>query len=174
MNLLIVCYSHTGNNRLLAEHLGRRLGARMAEIVEKRRRTGLTILLDLLFKRHPAIHAIGVSPKEFDHVLLMAPVWNMTVAHPMQSAITQLKGELDRFSFASLCGYERPGQPAHLARQIGRLAGRAPEHVWELHVCDLVPPADRDKVTVVSAHRVVADELPAFKAKIDEIVSFLS
>lgn len=172
MKLLIVYYSHSGNNRLLAEHLGRILGARVEGVIEKRKRTGLTILLDMLLKRRPAIHAIEVSPKAFDRVLLAAPVWNMSVAYPMQTAIKQMRGDLGKFAFVSLCGYGRPGQSTYLAGELARLAGKAPEHVWELHVCDLVPPEHRDKVTVVSAHRVTENELQVFRATIEEIASF--
>ena len=173
MNTLIVYYSHSGNNRLLAEHLGRILGARVEGVIEKRKRTGLTMLLDMLLKRRPAIHAIEASPKDFDRVLLLAPLWNMHIAHPMQTAIGQLKGRLDGFSFASFCGYARPGQSEHVTGELAKLAGKAPERVWELHVCDLVPSADRNKVTVVSAHRVAEEELEVFRAKIEEIAAFL-
>lgn len=134
MKLLIVYYSHTGNNRLLAGHLGRRLGARVVEVAEKHKRTSLTIPLDMLFERHPAIRAIDASARKFDHVLLVPPLWNMAVAHPMQTAITRLKEDLGKFSFASLCGYPRPAQPVHVGGEIARRAGKVPEHVWEMYV----------------------------------------
>lgn len=174
MNLLIVYYSHTGNNRLLAEHLGRMFSARVVGVTEQRKRTRATILIDMLFRRHPAIHPVGVSPQDFDAVLLVAPVWNMSVAGPMQTAIVQMQDALTAYFFVSLCGCERPGQSAHLAGELTQLAGKAPERVWELHVCDLVPPAKRHKVTIVSAYRVTENELNAFRTKIAEIAACLS
>ncbi|HRP95260.1 MAG TPA: hypothetical protein PL143_03335 [Rhodocyclaceae bacterium] len=172
MTLLIICYSHSGNNRLLAEHLGRLLGARVVGVVEKRKRTGLTMVLDMVFKRRSAIHDLGVSPKAYDHVLLIAPLWNKRVANPMRSAIEQIRGELDRYSFVSLCGHERPGQSAHVTRELERLVGKAPERVWELHVCELVAPEQKTNVTVVSAHKVIESELEAFQTKISEMAAY--
>lgn len=172
MKLLILYYSHTGNNRLLAERLGREFGARVVGVVEKRKRHGLTILLDMLFKRRPPIRDLGVSPRDYEHVLLMAPLWNMGIAHPMKSAILQMKDALARFSFVSFCGYERPGQAAHVAKELEQLTGKAPVQVWELHVSDLFPPEQKNKVTVVSAHKVTEQELERFQAKIGEITAY--
>jgi flavodoxin len=173
MRLLIVYFSLTGNNRLLAEHLGRELGARVVGVVETHQRSGLTILLDMLFKRRPAIRDLGVAPQDYDHVLLLAPLWNMNIAHPMTSAILQMKAALGRFSFVSFCGYQRPGQAAHVAQELERLTGRAPARVWELHVGDLFPPEQRNKVRAVSAHRVSEKELASFQTTIGEIAAAL-
>jgi flavodoxin len=53
MSTLIVCYSFSGNNRVLARFLQVRLGADLQEIEEVKPRTGFAILLDVLFKRSP-------------------------------------------------------------------------------------------------------------------------
>lgn len=46
MRILIIYFSFSGNNRLLAEHLAKRIGCDICPIVEKKRRTMVTIILD--------------------------------------------------------------------------------------------------------------------------------
>lgn len=173
MKLLILYYSFTGNNELLAKHLACRFVCRAEAVLEKRKRRPLTILLDMLFKRRPEIHGLRAAPADFDHVLFLAPLWNMGVAHPMASAIRQTRDALPDYSFVSLCGYERAGQREHLIRELRELTGKSPSHVWELPVSGLVPPEDRDDARVVSSRRVAADELSAFGNEIEEIVRAL-
>ena len=171
MKPLIIYYSFSGNNELLAKHLASRLVCRAEAVVEKKQRRPITILLDMIFKRRPAIFALRASPADFDHVLLMAPLWNKGIAHPMGSAIRQVRDVLPDYSFVTLCGGERPGQHEHVWGELEKLAGKPPIHVWELHVEDVVPRGG--KPAEVTGHRVDANELAAFSSQIDAIVRAL-
>ena len=173
MKPLILYYSYSGNNELLARHLASRLDCRVEAIVEKKKRRPVTILLDMALKRRPAIEEIWASPAEFDHVLLLAPLWNMGIAHPMVSAIRQIAGRLPNYSFVTLCGYDRPGQNERVRRELEELTGKAPMNVWELTVAELVPLVERANVRVVSRRCVRAHELEAFSDRIDQIVDAL-
>jgi hypothetical protein len=168
---LIIYYSFSGNNELLAQHLAERLGCTVEAVVEKKKRRPLTILLDLAFRRRPAIEEIRAAPARHDHVLFLAPLWNMRVASPMASAIRQTRHELPAYSFVTLCGGERPGQRERVTGELEELAGKPPIHVWELHVEDLVPRGA--KPAAVTGHRVAPDELGAYRDVIDEIVRAL-
>ena len=55
MKILVIYFSYSGNNRLLAEYLGKRIGGDICPIVEEKRRTFLTIILDMMFNREPNI-----------------------------------------------------------------------------------------------------------------------
>ena len=174
MKTLIIYYSFSGNNELLARHLASRLRCRAEAVVERKGRRPVTILLDMIFRRRPAILPLRASPADFDHVLLLAPLWNKGIAHPMASAIRQIADTLPDFSFVSLCGGERPGQREHVVRELEKLAGRAPRHVWELHVEELVDADERTRAGAVTGHRVRPDELAAFSEAIEQIVGALA
>ena len=139
MRFLVVYFSYTGNNRLLATKVAERLNCELSEIVETRRRTGLTTVMDVLFLRTPKIEPLGKDVGDYDHVILVAPVWDSQVAHPMQALIKRERRLLSSYSFLTLCGYERPGQREKLDKQLSGLIGRPPGALQELKVCELLP-----------------------------------
>ena len=87
MKTLVIYFSYTRNNRLLAEHLAQCLGCDLCPVVEARRRTGLTVLLDMLFKRTPQLEPLALSPTQYDHIILVAPIWDAKLANPMKSLV---------------------------------------------------------------------------------------
>ena len=169
MRRLVLFYSFTGNNRRLAHSLAARLGAEIEEVCETRTRRILTVILDMAFNRRPAVRPLTADPAAFDHVILVAPIWDMNLAHPMASALRGMAGRLGPYSFVTLCGYRREGQTAHIREELSGLAGHPPDAVDELHVGALFPPEDRDRVKKISAYRITEDDLPAFETEIAAI-----
>ena len=55
MKTLIAYYSFTHNNEVLAKDLQKKLNCDIHKIEEPGKRTGFTILLDLIFNRNPEI-----------------------------------------------------------------------------------------------------------------------
>lgn len=174
MSTLILVYSFTGNNRLLAEVLASRIGGIVEEIRPLRRRRQISILLDMIFRRQPAIAPLVNDPGAFDHVLLLAPLWDKKIAHPMASAIRREASRFNRYSFASLCGYDRPGQHAHVVAELTGLVGRAPDHAIELHVAQLVAPADRERISRVTPRRVTPADMDRYAAQLDTIAGWFN
>lgn len=134
MRILIVLFSFTGNNRLLARHLAERLKADVIEVQEARRRTMITILLDLTFKRSGRIKPLRADPKDYDHLLFFAPLWDRHIAAPMRAAMRQLAPAMGSYSFVTLCGGDRPGQSETVRREATSAAGRPPIHQKEMWV----------------------------------------
>ncbi|MCR9195816.1 MAG: hypothetical protein NXH88_13850 [Hyphomonas sp.] len=172
--LAIVVYSLTGNNLVLAQHLGGRLGADVLEVRDVRRRTQWSVALDLMFKRQAAIRPLDLDPASYDEILFMAPLWDMHVAMPMAAAMRALKGNIIRYGFVSLCGYDRPGQQAHVEAELTDLLGVRPVHVSQLFVGTLYPPQDRNKVWLISSRRIRAGELGRFSREIEAIAGWFS
>lgn len=162
MRLLIVYYSYTGNNRLLASELAKRLNCEICPIVEQRRRTAFTIILDMLLRRFPLIEPLEKQVSGFDHVILVAPIWAAKLATPMQSLIRKEKESIPAYSFITLCGYERPDQRKRIEDQLHQLAGAPPMAVQELMTCELLPEYQRNDVRRVSRHHVTESELRSF------------
>ena len=172
MKVLIIWYSFFGTNALLARELGRRLSATLVPVKVRHflPRTSVTVALDFFLKRRPRIEPVPADPRDFDHVIFVAPLYDMWVAQPMRAAVEQLRDKLGRYSFVSFCGYRREGQAAHVRDELAAIVGHPPENVWELRVQDLVPPADRQKIHVVSRYRVKEAELRQYEPQIDAIV----
>jgi len=172
MSVLILVYSFTGNNRLLAATLAARIGATVEEVRPARTRWKISILLDLMFKRQSRIAPLTADPADFAHVLFVAPLWDRAIAFPMVAAIRAAAPGLRSYDFVSFCGYDRPGQHDHVLAELTQLVGRPPAHATELNIGRLVAPADRDKVSKVSARRVLPAEMGAFAAEIETIAGW--
>src|SRR6188768_2137543 len=107
MSTCIVFYSWHGNNEALATFLANRLQCGVVRIVERRRRTGLTILFDVLLRRLPAIQKIDKLFEVYDHVILCGPIWAGRLAAPLRSFLKEHGRQLRDYSFVTLCGYHR-------------------------------------------------------------------
>jgi hypothetical protein len=160
MRVLIVVYSFTRNNRLLARRLAERLGAEVVEVHEPRQRTMVTILLDLAFRRSGQIEPLSADPRSCDHVLFLAPLWNRHIATPMRAAMRQLAPEVGVDSFVTLCGGDRPRQSETVRLEATSAAGH--------------PPLHQKEIWVEQQRAVTEDDLDAMKPEIDTIVGWFA
>jgi flavodoxin len=170
MSTWIVYFSHQGNNEVLARHLSQRIGCGIVPIVEAKKRTGLTILFDLLFGRLPRIETIQQAFREYDHVILIGPVWGGRIAAPLRTFIRLYAQQLQDYSFITLCGYDNHGQRAALSAELARRVGRPPHALAELRVSDLVPPGQRRNLRIINSYRVKEAELAQYQSTIDEFL----
>ncbi len=173
MKTLVVFYSFSGNNAIVAEELNRRLGGDIFEIKETKGRTGFTILLDLFLNRKPGIRMRPISWGQYDRVILMAPVWNAKIASPMLSFIQLEKDHLKEYGFLTVCG-GRVGQQEKLEKQLLLQTGKAPMLVTQLPVNNLVPKEGRRNVGDGTSFRVESNDLKYFTPGLDQIVNKLS
>lgn len=172
MKYVVIYYSHTGNNRNLALELQRRLDCDCVEVTEAGRRSRLTILLDVLLSRKPAINWERHDFGAYDKAVLVAPVWAGHIATPLAAFLAREKDRLPGFAFISLCSGV-PGQPERIADELHRLTGRLPELVEQLNVNELLPPEHRNKVRYTSAYRAGAQDMAAFSAQVDHFLQEL-
>lgn len=108
--IVIIYYSRSGTGRVVAERLGQMSNWPSYEIREKNERTGLTgdirCIIDTLARRHPPIHYEGPPPADFDHVILISPVWLRSLARPMQTFLSEHSHDIKRYSaICVLSGY---------------------------------------------------------------------
>lgn len=173
MKILIIYFSFSGNNRLLAEHLAARIGCDICSIVEKHRRTAITIILDMLFKREPKLQPLEYSVRNYDHILLVAPIWDAKLANPMKALIKKEKSALSHYSFISLCGYERPEQEASITQELLALSGHSPGAVCQLRICDLFPVEKRNDIMTISRYRAKSDDITQFESQIAAFLNLI-
>lgn len=174
MKVLILYYSRTGNNRLLAEQLADTLDSDIVEIRPRHKFRLLGFLTDFFRNRDPDIHPFSSAPEDYDHVLIIAPIFDLAIAHPMRTALRQLGPELDRYSFVSLCGYYREGQAEHIFEELQTLTRKPPAHVQELWVGDLLPEDKRENVMAVSGYKVSESDLDNYGDKITQILQWFA
>lgn len=158
MKTLVVAYSWTGNNRLLAELTAAKINADLVFVEEKKRRSMLTILFDKIFQRLPAIRDIGANVASYDRAVLVSPVWMGKISTPMRSFITGNAGVIRSWALLSIGGGADGPNPEFLP-DIVRMMGRQPDASLELHLARLFPAdyAVRRKDTM--ARKIRPEEL---------------
>jgi len=124
---LIVFYSNTGTSRRVADLLSSKFQWPRGEIGETRSRAGtagmLRCVMDSLLRRHPAIRYEGPNLRDFETVILIAPIWLYRLAGPMRSFVRDHAVGLKRVGVISVMG----GQGATNAfAEIDQILGRPP------------------------------------------------
>jgi len=93
---LVICYSRTGKGRMAATALKNQLGCDMAEIVSKRQIGVPTIMADQIFNRNDDQEPFSKDLKQYNPVIIVAPIWFMRLSSPARTFIKQqadLKGK---------------------------------------------------------------------------------
>jgi hypothetical protein len=170
MNFLIVYFSYTGNNRLLAEELGERLDCDVCPVVETKARSDVTNFLDMIFRREAKLRPLALSPANYEHIIFIAPLWNARLANPMSTLIKEERAAVDDYSFISLCGYHRPGQAESVRKELHQLVGSPPRAVAELAIADLFPESERQDPRIISSYLASAQDLNRYESEIDDFL----
>jgi flavodoxin len=90
---LIVYYSRTGNSRIVADALMEYLSGTIEEIQSTKNRDGLlgvfTCVLDQLLERDDILKPLDKDPKDYDPVIIVAPIWIGKISSPARTFIKQ-------------------------------------------------------------------------------------
>lgn len=136
MKTLIVYYSFSGNNELLAKELQDWLECDIYQIAEKRRRSKWSIFLDVFFKRTPKIEALPFDLKTYSQVIFIAPIWIGQIASPLATFLRKEKENLIDYSFITFCG-STEGLHEKIVPQLCELTGMFPTACEEFGVNEL-------------------------------------
>lgn len=169
MRTLIVYYSFTHNNEVLAKYLRETLDADLVKVETVRKRTGLTIFLDLLFNRTPQVKEFYHPRDLYDKYVLIAPIWAGRIASPMKTFLLNERTRIGRYSFITVCG-GGPGQKEKVFRSLSKLVGHQPERVSELSLKELLASKPTGNKTGVTSFRLQNVDLKFFREKIDEFL----
>lgn len=170
MKNLIAYYSFTNNNEKLAAHLQKQLQCETLKIETVKKRNGLSIMLDLLFKRKPRLKPHTLSLAEYEHIIFVAPVWAGKIASPLASFMIGERENIKSYSFITLCGGGNLNQAQNLKKELTSLVGRAPSNVQELWINDLLPAEKKNTVKYTSGFRIDANGFGSFEHKIQEFI----
>jgi flavodoxin len=172
MKTLIIYYSFSGNNEVLAQELQKRLDCDLHKIIELKQRKSIDILLDLIFKRTPKIGKTNFDLQHYDRSILVAPIWSGKIASPLRSFIEQEKDNFKEYSFITVCTGP-DGQDQKITDELVRLIQKEPKTVIQLKINDLLPPERKDKVQYATPYRINQRILLAFEAEISQFLQSL-
>ena len=177
MKTLIAYYSLSGNNEALAKELAGKLDADLEKITEKggRSESALGFMLSAFqgfFKLKAGIRHAVKDPKDYDLVILCAPVWAGGISSPMRSYVSQNKKKFKRIAFASVSGDEN--NPKALT-DLERIAGVKVSAALVLSASVTGSGSTKDPKDAVKAKVTLAELKNAFfQDKLDEFVKKLS
>jgi flavodoxin len=164
MKTIIVYYSNTHNNELLAYHLQKKLSCKVLKIEEVRKRIGLTIFLDILFSRNPKLKDHGISLGQYEHFILIAPIWAGKIASPMRSFMKKERKCITSYSFITLCGGVT-GQIEKIRAELNVILEQHPTMVEELWISSLQLGAAK-----IPNYHIKEDDLKCFSKQIEKFV----
>lgn len=171
MKTLIAYYSYTNNNQKLAFQLQKTLRCHLLKIEELKKRTGFTILMDLMLNRKPPVKVFPYNLKEYDHIIFVAPIWAGKIASPLKTFLLNEKSIIREYSFITLCG----GGGGHsqiekIQKELATLIEKEPLKVGELRINDLLPPKKKDTIKYTSGYRIADDEFKVFENQINNFL----
>jgi flavodoxin len=170
VNALVVAYSLSGNNTLLADHLAGQLEADRADINPDRSMGMFQIALDALFNRSPKLKPEHRDPGGYDVVVLAGPIWMGKIASPIRSYVEEFRSHLRTIAFVSACGGAL-GPNEKVGAQVKKLIGEDPVAFKQLYINDLLPAEQQNDSKATSAYTVTSADLEGgWKTDIDEFV----
>ena len=167
MKTLIVYYSYTHNNEKLANLLRQKLHCDILKIEELKKRTGFTILLDLLFGRHPAIKTDPCSLRDYDHIIFVAPIWAGQIGSPLKTFLAGENKNIKSYSFITACGGD--GQKEKFEKQLFLTTNKEPLAIGELPIHELLLASNKKINT--TQYRITEKDWAFFELQLEDFLS---
>lgn len=174
MHTLIVYYSFTHNNEKLANTLKGKLKCDMVKLETVKKRHALSILLDLMFGRTPALKPVSCYLLDYDHIIFVAPIWAGKIAMPLKTFLRQEKVNIGHYSFVTICGGGNTSQKDKVKEELLDVVGKSPDKVVELWINDILPEEHKGTIKYTSGYRIAPHEFDQFPRQIDAIINGLN
>ena len=114
MKTLAVCYSKTGNTKKVAESVVKKLKCDLDE---------------LQFDETAKTISSSRDPKDYDRVILLSPVWALSLSAPMKLYLAEHKADIKSYSLVVTCGkLGLKGCVGNCKKSIGK----PPEHAMKI------------------------------------------
>jgi multimeric flavodoxin WrbA len=124
--ILLAYYSRTGNTRVVAEAISKKLGCDLEEITEPKNRSGLMGYMSAGSDAQKAIITM-INPmkrnvKDYDLVIVGTPIWAWNISAPIRSYLTANRGKFHQLAFYITLD----GKPGETVRNMETVTGKAP------------------------------------------------
>ncbi len=142
--VLIAYYSRTGTAKRVADQLQQMTQWPLLELQDVQARAGffgdLRCMSESLLFRTPAYEASGPDTSEFDHLVVISPIWMGQLASPVRSFLYDVFGPrktpaIKRVSLVCVMGLQGG---FNAAAEISRIIGRPPLPVLALRQTDVL------------------------------------
>lgn len=169
MKGLIVYYSYMSSNEKLAFELKNRTGFDIFKICELKKRNGLTLFFDLLFRRKAKIQSVDIDLKQYDCLILVSPIWGRKIASPMKAFLNEKKDQIDKYVFISFCdGNDK--QKQKIFNELNTIIGHQPITVNQLCVSDL-PEENKKRIYSSIRFKVIESDIKYFDKDINLFIN---
>jgi hypothetical protein len=134
---LILYYSHSGNNRYLAERLAHRLHADVEALRPRIDLFGLLLFFSWI-RLSPGNRQIRHDIRAYDRLILLGPIWAGQLIAPIRDAIRKFRHKVTEIVFLTCCGSkdETKDDPYGYGRVFDRARKLAK---GQLHSCRAFP-----------------------------------
>lgn len=170
MKNLIIYYSKTGNNEYLAKEISNRLACKSEKILEKKKRTMLTLIKEMIFKKPPEICDINNKINQYNNIIIISPVWGGIIASPVITFINKYKNEIQNYMVITVSGGalgENKGLEEYLSNKIGK----KPKLVTQILINDLLPNEKKNKTKYTSSYKITKNDINVFDKEIEEFIN---
>ncbi len=157
MKIIVVSYSYTGNNEILAEGVARQLSAKHIKITVQKPMTIGTIIMDMVFARTPRVHPSPDILRQYDLVLFFGPVWIGQLASPLRGFLNYLKNNPRQYGFLSISGGADGSNPK-LSSELFKRTGIQTVIMLDQHIKDLLPQNPKPSRKDTSGYRLSESE----------------
>lgn len=123
MKSIIIYYSHTGNNALIAEEVSKELGIDAFRLNETTERNTKKIMTDMIFHRKSQFTELPKNIEEYDLVIFIGPVWMFNIPSPLKTYFKLIKKKISKYAFISLTGGAL-GPNTGIAKQLVKRLGK--------------------------------------------------
>ena len=137
MKTLILSYSFTGNNKLLAETLAKEIGAEHISIQDKREVSVKSIMMDLIFHRKAKNIEQPQVLDNYDFIIYVAPFWVGKIARPLLPFFRHQKKNPKKYAFVTVSGGAL-GKNTKFTKELYKSIGSSPSFTKEFYTVDLI------------------------------------
>lgn len=166
-DILVLSFSHSGNNDALARRVAEELGARH-EAILPRHRSMFSLVSSSLLGMRPRVAPAPEVASGWGFLLLCAPLWMGKPASPLCRYLDYLKKNPVPYGFLSISGGGR--ENTKVEADLSARAGRAPEICIDLAITDLLPQETAADMKAMMGYRLTEGDLSSLSVKVRDML----
>ncbi|AEC02498.1 flavodoxin family protein [Parasphaerochaeta coccoides] len=166
-DILILSFSHSGNNDALAHRVAEELGARHERILP-RRKSMPALMLDLLLGRVPRVTPLPEIAEEYGFLILCSPVWMGKPLSPLRVYLEYLKKHPLPYCFLSINGMGEGN--AKVEADLTAWAGKPPVLCINAAIKDFMVPDITPDTKKMMDYRLTEDDVASLTGKVLDLL----
>ena len=173
MKTIVISFSLSGNNDVLAQSIAESLSADHIRINEHKQRTFLSTGLDMLFNRIPKVKCTDEKIEDYDTVIFVGPIWMGSIAAPFRAYFKKYRKNLTRYAFISISG-GADGPNSKLTLELRNRIGKDPLFVMNWLIAELIRKDTKPSRKEIEDYRVTPHEANRLTSNLSEVFQKLN